>query len=85
MSGVPKIYMKEVNRLHSLILYGKIYGWKVRMQHDYVQVIDSSNAVIVQTILARQQSLDVGLCGMNDVTEIRFYRPGVDKHQTRLF
>jgi hypothetical protein len=29
----------------------KDYGWKVRMQHDYIQIIDSSNAVMFRRYL----------------------------------
>jgi len=50
------------------------YGWKVRMQHDYVQVIDSSNAVMFRRYLPDNNRW-MWAWWMNDVTESDFIDP----------
>jgi len=50
------------------------YGWKVRMQHDYIQVIDSSNAVMFRRYLPENNRW-MWAWWKNEVSEAEFIDP----------
>lgn len=50
------------------------HGWKVRMQHDYIQVIDTSNAVMFRRYLPENNRW-MWAWWKNDVTEADFIDP----------
>lgn len=50
------------------------HGWKVRMQHDYIQVIDSSNAVMFRRYLPENNRW-MWAWWKNDVSEADFIDP----------